>query len=114
MWKAKYQPRFVFSASPNIHLNFSFARNHVPWAIITACSVASALLLLLIRYVYAAENKHRENQSNTEKDSFDEYYISELQADGTTLDKKVDRVNWTAITSRITLTTFWLGIPGPY
>jgi hypothetical protein len=67
------------------------ARNHIPWAIITACSVASALLLLIIRYVYDAENKRR--ATIADKDSYDEYYISEVQADGTTLDKKVDRVN---------------------
>ncbi|KAJ6624530.1 major facilitator superfamily domain-containing protein [Mycena sp. CBHHK59/15] len=72
MWKAKYQPR-----------------NHIPWAIITACSVASALLLLIIRFVYARENTRRENSA--EKDSFDEYYIPQLQADGSTVEKKVDR-----------------------
>ncbi|KAJ7085782.1 major facilitator superfamily domain-containing protein [Mycena belliarum] len=72
MWKAKYQPR-----------------NHTPWAIITACSVASALLLVVIRFVYATENKRRNNSA--EKDSFDEYYLTEIQADGTTLEKKVDR-----------------------
>ncbi|KAF7363716.1 hypothetical protein MSAN_01029400 [Mycena sanguinolenta] len=72
MWKARYQPR-----------------NHVPWAIITACSVVSALLLLIIRYVYAAENKRRD--ISTEKDNYDDYYIQEVQADGTLMEKKVDR-----------------------
>ncbi|KAJ7510161.1 major facilitator superfamily domain-containing protein [Mycena galericulata] len=69
MWKAQYQPR-----------------NHIPWAIITACSVASALLLILIRFVYSAENKRRDG--SIEKDNFDEYYISEIQLDGTTVEKK--------------------------
>ncbi|KAJ7905839.1 major facilitator superfamily domain-containing protein [Mycena olivaceomarginata] len=64
-------------------------RNHIPWAIITACSVGSALLLLIIRYTYAAENKRRE--TSPDKDNYDEYYIQEVQADGTTLEKKVDR-----------------------
>ncbi|KAJ7632864.1 major facilitator superfamily domain-containing protein [Roridomyces roridus] len=73
MWKAQYQPR-----------------NHVPWAIITACSVGSALLLVVIRFTYAAENKRRDT-SSPDKDNFDEFYIAEIQADGTTVEKKVDR-----------------------
>lgn len=88
------------------------ARNHIPWAIITACSVASALLLIIIRYVYAAENKRRE--ASTDKDSYDEYYITELQADGTTIDKKVDRVNCCLLTCGFqTLLTTSPGIPRP-
>ncbi|KAJ7827468.1 major facilitator superfamily domain-containing protein [Mycena olivaceomarginata] len=47
MWKKQYQPR-----------------NHIPWAIITACSTRTTMT---------------------------EYYIQEVQADGTTLEKKVDR-----------------------
>lgn len=93
MWKAQYQPRFA-SLLLDIrgYLNFLLLpRNHIPWAIITACSVASALLLVIIRFTYATENKRRE--SSTEKDNFDEYYISEVQVDGTTLEKKVDRVS---------------------
>jgi hypothetical protein len=66
------------------------ARNHIPWAIITACTVGSALLLVAIRFVYAAENKRRETD-NAAKDSYDEYYIQEVQPDGTLIDKKVDR-----------------------
>ncbi|KAJ7286130.1 major facilitator superfamily domain-containing protein [Mycena rebaudengoi] len=72
MWEKKYQPR-----------------NHLPWGIITGCSVICVILLLVIRFVYAAENKRRENSA--EKDVFDEYYIPQIQADGTTIEKKVDR-----------------------
>ncbi|KAJ7685465.1 major facilitator superfamily domain-containing protein [Mycena polygramma] len=72
MWKKQYQPR-----------------NHIPWAIITACSVASALLLIIIRYVYASENKRRETAAD--KDNYDDYYITEFQDDGTTIERKVDR-----------------------
>ncbi|KAJ7047120.1 major facilitator superfamily domain-containing protein [Mycena alexandri] len=72
MWKKQYQPR-----------------NHIPWAIITACSVVCALLLIIIRYVYAAENKRRD--ANAETGNFDEYYMAEVQPDGTIVEKKVDR-----------------------
>nr|GAT51055.1 predicted protein [Mycena chlorophos] len=72
MWKAQYQPR-----------------NHVPWGIITGCTVVSAILLLVIRYVYAAENKRRAVAK--ESGNFDEYYISEVQPDGTIIEKKIDR-----------------------
>ncbi|KAJ7219571.1 major facilitator superfamily domain-containing protein [Mycena pura] len=72
IWKAKYQPR-----------------NHVPWAIMTVCSVVSALLLVALRFVYAAENKRR--QTATEKDGYDEFYIKTIQADGTMVEKRIGR-----------------------
>jgi ACS family allantoate permease-like MFS transporter len=53
MWKPQYQPR-----------------NHTPWTIITVASVISAMLLLVIRYILAKENKRRDleqrENSNTE------------------------------------------------
>ncbi|KAF7322485.1 hypothetical protein HMN09_00026900 [Mycena chlorophos] len=81
MWKAQYQPR-----------------NHVPWGIITGCTVVSAILLLVIRYVYAAENKRRAVAK--ESGNFDEYYISEVQPDGTIIEKKIDRAHLTDIENK--------------
>jgi len=50
MWKSKYQPR-----------------NHVPWAVITVTNFASAVTLLVLRYLYSHENKRRdlETRDNT-------------------------------------------------
>jgi hypothetical protein len=42
--------------------------------------------------MFAAENKRRENSNET--DSFDDYYLPHLQADGSTVEKKVDRVRY--------------------
>ncbi|KAF9227795.1 MFS general substrate transporter [Gyrodon lividus] len=50
MWKAQYQPR-----------------NHVPWAVITATNFASAVTLLVLRYLYSSENKRREREIRDDK-----------------------------------------------
>ncbi|KAF9469334.1 major facilitator superfamily domain-containing protein [Collybia nuda] len=72
MWKKQYVPR-----------------NHVPWAIITACSFVSALTLLTLRFMLAMENKKRDAEKRDDK--YDDVYISQAQADGTTIERKVDR-----------------------
>jgi len=72
MWKKQYQPR-----------------NHIPWAIITACSVVAAVLLIIIRFTLAGENKRRD--ADHKDDSFDDVYLTQVQDDGTAVEKKVDR-----------------------
>ncbi|EIN07050.1 MFS general substrate transporter [Punctularia strigosozonata HHB-11173 SS5] len=74
MWKKKYQPR-----------------NHVPWAIIAACSFASGIIALVIRFVLARENKRRD-ASGTTTDSYDDVYLTSVKEDGTTTERHVDRV----------------------
>lgn len=71
MWKKQYQPR-----------------NHVPWAIMTACFVVSAAFLLLLRFMLASENKRRDAEQRDEK--YDEVYVTQVR-DGITVEKKVDR-----------------------
>ena len=81
MWKKRYQPR-----------------NHVPWAVIAACSLASAVLLLLARAVLARENRTREREraarragGDEDEDGFDEVYVAQADADGKTVERRVDR-----------------------
>ena len=81
MWKKRYQPR-----------------NRVPWAVIAACSLASAALLLLARAVLARENRAREREraahraeGDEDGDGFDEVYVAQADADGKTVERRVDR-----------------------
>ncbi|KAA1469408.1 MFS general substrate transporter [Dentipellis sp. KUC8613] len=72
MWKAKYAKR-----------------NHVPWGIFTGVCVASAVLLLLARWLLARENTRRELEKHD--DTFDEVYIAAVDKDGKAVEKHVDR-----------------------
>ncbi|KIM48751.1 hypothetical protein M413DRAFT_437931 [Hebeloma cylindrosporum] len=72
MWKKKYQPR-----------------NHVPWAVISACIGACAVLILTLRFMLDSENKRRDAEKRD--DSYDDVYIREELADGTKTEKRVDR-----------------------
>jgi len=76
MWQAKYKPR-----------------NKVPFAIISACSVASALTLLVTRQYLAHQNKKRDEEAAAgvdKGDKYDEVYITVME-DGSAVEKKVDR-----------------------
>jgi len=59
MWQAKYRPR-----------------NHVPWIIIGVCIVTCMLLLVLMRWYLARENKRRDNE--VADDSYDNVYIEKV------------------------------------
>ena len=72
-WEAKYQPR-----------------NHVPWLILSICWAVSAILLLVTRFYLAYENAKREREPHDT--TYDDVYISQTQADGTVVEKKVDKV----------------------
>ncbi|KJA18418.1 hypothetical protein HYPSUDRAFT_218219 [Hypholoma sublateritium FD-334 SS-4] len=72
MWKKQYQPR-----------------NHIPWIIISVCTVTSASLILLLRYLLSAENKRRNAEQRD--DTYDDVYIKEQLPDGTIVDKHVDK-----------------------
>lgn len=73
VWKEQYQPR-----------------NHVPWTVLTVCSFVSGILILLLRFMLAAENKRREAEPYD--DTYDEVYIVVSDADGNATEKKVDKV----------------------
>ncbi|KAI0647523.1 MFS general substrate transporter [Trametes meyenii] len=71
-WEKKYQPR-----------------NHVPWLILSVCWAVSALLLLATRAYLAWENARREREAPDAR--YDEVYVSETRADGSVVEKKVDK-----------------------
>ncbi|KAK0239759.1 major facilitator superfamily domain-containing protein [Armillaria nabsnona] len=72
VWKKKYQPR-----------------NHVPWTLIAACNLASGIFLLILRFMLATENKRRD--MNQHDDTYDDVYVTHVNADGTTEKRKVDK-----------------------
>ncbi|KAF8891290.1 major facilitator superfamily domain-containing protein [Infundibulicybe gibba] len=71
-WKKQYQPR-----------------NHVPWAILAACAFASGVIILILRALYARENKKRDAEQRD--DTYDNVYLTHVELDGTTVEKRVDR-----------------------
>ncbi|PCH37794.1 MFS general substrate transporter [Wolfiporia cocos MD-104 SS10] len=68
-WKAKYQPR-----------------NHVPWAIMTACWTTVAVLLLVTRWYLAHENARRDCEEHDA--TYDDVYITDVK---TGTERKVDK-----------------------
>jgi hypothetical protein len=90
MWKKQYQPRWDHVKSCQVHHTLiASSSNHVPWAIITACFVASVILLLVLRFMLASENRRRDAEQRDDK--YDEVFVTQVR-DGTTVEKKVDRV----------------------
>ncbi|THG96614.1 hypothetical protein EW026_g5249 [Hermanssonia centrifuga] len=73
-WKAVYQPR-----------------NHIPWAILSACWFVTAILLLVTRAYLARENAKRDKEQRDSK--YDDIYITEVKADGTKEEIKVDKAS---------------------
>jgi len=77
IWQEKYRPR-----------------NKVPFAVISACSAASAFTLFVTRQYLAYQNKKRDGEvaaSGTTREKYDEVYITVVE-DGKAVEKKVDRV----------------------
>ena len=92
MWQEKYKPRYALTTrndqpSPLI---YRISSNHVPWIIIGICYVVCPILLLVIRYILAAENKRRDLEPLD--DTYDDVYIEVLTEDGKKVQKKVDKV----------------------
>ena len=84
-----------FERRPVLTVLFYFCRsNHIPWIIISVCTVTSGALILLLRYLLSAENKRRDAEERD--DTYDNVYIKEQLPDGTIVDKHVDRVRFTA------------------
>ncbi|KAG5645599.1 hypothetical protein DXG03_005737 [Asterophora parasitica] len=63
--------------------------NRVPWAILSGFCVFSALVILALRTYLLLENKRRDREQHDDK--YDDVYVAHTQADGTTIEKKVDR-----------------------
>lgn len=60
--------------------------NRVPWAIITACFVVSAALLLVLRFMLASENRRRDTEQRDGQ--YDDVYVKQ----GSNVETKVDKV----------------------
>lgn len=67
MWKTQYQPR-----------------NHVPWAVITSCNFAAGIALVVLRFMFASENRKREQETPDKHDAV--YVLDESGAE-----RKVDK-----------------------
>ena len=78
IWQEKYRPR-----------------NKVPFAVISACSAASAFTLFVTRQYLAYQNKKRDDEAaaggTTTEEKYDEVYITVTEG-GKAVEKKVDRV----------------------
>jgi len=75
IWQARYKPR-----------------NKVPFAIISACSIASAFTLFVTRQYLAYQNKKRDDEAaaGAIADKYGEVYITVME-DGKAVEKRVDR-----------------------
>ncbi|KAH8106893.1 MFS general substrate transporter [Cristinia sonorae] len=71
-WKAQYQPR-----------------NHIPWAILSACWATVALLILVLRFYLASDNKKRESEPHDS--TYDNVYVNEKTEQGEEKALKVDK-----------------------
>ncbi|KAI0087486.1 MFS general substrate transporter [Irpex rosettiformis] len=72
MWQAKYAPR-----------------NHVPWLIIGICYVASASLMLIIRFLLARENKRRD--AEPKDDTYDNVFLQIITEDGKSIERRISK-----------------------
>ena len=83
----------MYTSPPStIQLNLC-CRNHVPWTVIACCSFVSGVLLLVLRFVLASENKRRD-ASAQETDSLDEVYVEQKDESGAVREAKVDKVGY--------------------
>lgn len=60
-------------------------RNHIPWGVITATNLASAVTLLVLRYLYWRENKKRDDE--TRDAAYDNVYIKTESGEERQVDK---------------------------
>ena len=78
MWKDEFKPR-----------------NRVPFTIISACSIASAITLFVIRQYFVYENKKRDAEAAARDadggDQYDNVYIT-VTENGKVVERRVDRV----------------------
>ncbi|KAF8521397.1 MFS general substrate transporter [Hysterangium stoloniferum] len=74
MWQARFSPR-----------------NRVPWGIISVCYFICPFILYAIRTILSNENKRRDAEAETQSNDSEDLYIEEILADGTKVERKVDK-----------------------
>lgn len=57
----------------NAKLMITIFRNHIPWAILSACWFVSMVLILILRWYLARQNSKRDNE--THDSTYDDVYI---------------------------------------
>lgn len=70
----------------------------------------SAVLLLVLRFLLAMENKRRDDRPVTD-DGYSDAYIAYVQEDGKTVERKVDRVCGYAVRSGSLADASLTGLP---
>ena len=65
-------------------------RNRVPWAILSACWFATAVLIMVTRVYLALENRKRDKE--THDATYDDVYITQEKEGGVKEEVKVDKV----------------------
>lgn len=92
MWLAQYEPRCVsLTFQLVVHLDsfrYQLHSYRVPWGVILACYTICPILLLLQRYILNKENKKRD--AELPDNQYDDVWVKVADADGTTVEKKVD------------------------
>lgn len=93
MWQARYKPRCEPKSKPSIRLHSCLftCRNHIPWIVIGICYTICPIILLIIRFILARENKRRD--AEPVDDSYDNVYIELVNEDGEKVERKVDKVS---------------------
>lgn len=66
--------------------------NRVPWIIIAVCDLVSAILILILHFYLARENKKRDAERPDE--TYDDVYIAHIDANGRSIEAKVDKVHF--------------------
>ncbi|KAF8583146.1 MFS general substrate transporter [Ramaria rubella] len=74
MWQASFAPR-----------------DRVPWIIITLTHIICPTLLYCVRVILSNENKRRDMEAENRSNDSDDMYVTEILADGTNLERKVDK-----------------------
>ena len=112
MWQEKYKPRYVpRSSAPLLTQLICTLSNRIPWIIIAICYALCAVILLVLRYVLARENKRRDAEPADH--TYDDVWIERPNSKGEVEKVKVEKVCFVLTSPRWFVDCF-LGIPGSH
>lgn len=75
---------------PSFALSRFACSNYVPWVVIGVCYAACPMILIVIRYLLAKENRRRD--SEPVDGNYDDVYIAITDGDGMKVARKVEKV----------------------